>query len=123
VGQQLFEDQTPAEVTESTLCTSRFLTAEHGAKDGRDAVAKAQAEGFPPGTVIFLDIERTSTIAPPMVEYYLAWVEAVRADGWYRPGTYAHLSNAAALYAVAQMSLQRSGVSESMPYWIAGGSG
>lgn len=123
VGQQLFEGQVPAEITESTLCTSRFLTTERGGIDGRDAVARAAAEGFPPGTVIFLDIERTETIPTAMIDYYQAWIRAVMSDGRYRPGTYAHVGNSAALYSVAQTLLQRAGETESIPFWIAGGSG
>lgn len=123
VGQQQFEDQTPSTIDENTLCTSQFLTRERGGIDGRDAVAQATAEGFPAGTIIFLDIERVSRISPALIEYYEGWLEAVRRHGRYRPGTYAHLSNSAALYLIAQRYLQRSGVVESIPYWIAGGSG
>lgn len=123
VGQQQFEGQTPSEITESTVCTSQFLTRERGAIDGRDAVAKAAAEGFGPGTVIFLDIERVSNISPALIDYYQGWLEAVRTDGRYRAGTYAHVANAAALYLIAQRSLQAAGITESIPFWIAGGAG
>jgi hypothetical protein len=68
VGQQTFDGQTPAEITETTVCSSRLLTAERGAADGRDAVARMQAEGFPAGSVVFLDIERMESIRPEMVE-------------------------------------------------------
>src|SRR5690606_13546238 len=56
VGQQLFEGQTPAEIDETTLCSSQLLTAERGAVDARDAIALAQAEGFPTGSIVYLDI-------------------------------------------------------------------
>lgn len=123
VGQQVWEGQLPAEITPTTVCSSLLLTAERGEADGRDAVARMQAEGFPPGAVIFLDIERMSRVPPEMVAYYGAWLRAVVRDGRYRPGTYAHVANAAALYNVAQTELLRAGVTESIPFWIAGGQG
>jgi hypothetical protein len=123
VGQQLFEGHTPAEITETTLCSSLLLTAEQGESDGRDAIERTRAEGFPPGSVIFLDIERMDRIAPEMVEYYQAWLRTVIEDGTYRPGTYAHVANAAGLYNVAQSTLRTLGSTASIPFWIAGGTG
>jgi hypothetical protein len=123
VGQQVFEGETPAEITESTVCSSALLTADRGTADGNDAVARTRAEGFPPGSVVFLDIERVERIPPELITYYHAWLRAVLADGTYRPGTYAHSSNASGLYTVAQRVLQEVGISESIPFWIAGGEG
>jgi hypothetical protein len=123
VGQQTFDGQQPAEVTESTLCSSALLTAEQGRRDAMDAIAKTAAEGFPPGSVIYLDIERMERVTPAMVTYYQAWIRGVLSDGRYRPGTYAHVANAAALYNVAQTLQQQSGITASIPFWIAGGRG
>ncbi|MEX2569737.1 MAG: glycoside hydrolase domain-containing protein [Gemmatimonadota bacterium] len=123
VGQQTFDGEAPAEITESTVCSSLLLTPERGAIDGRDAVARTAAEGFPEGTVVFLDIERMERITPEMIDYYQAWIQEVIDDGRYRPGTYAHLSNAAGLYNVAQQLLEREQISESVPFWVAGGTG
>ncbi|MEX2583877.1 MAG: glycoside hydrolase domain-containing protein [Gemmatimonadota bacterium] len=119
VGQQTFEGEPPAELTESTLCSSILLTAERGEADGRDAVQRAAVEGFPAGTTIFLDIERMQNVAPAMISYYESWLRTVIADGRYRPGTYAHLSNAAALYTIAQRVV---GPDRQVPFWVAGGS-
>jgi hypothetical protein len=123
VGQQVFEGETPAEITETTLCTSQFLTADRGTIDGGDAVERAYGEGFPPGSIIFLDIERMSRIPPEMITYYQAWLQTVLDDGRYRPGTYVHVANAAGFYSVAQSLLQRRGIEESIPFWIAGSNG
>ncbi len=123
VGQQTFDGEPPAELNESTLCSSILLTAEQGTKDGDDAVQRAAAEGFPPGSIIFLDLERMASVSEPMVEYYRAWVRTVLADGRYRPGTYAHVSNAAALYTLAQRVLEEAGAAGSIPFWVAGGGG
>jgi hypothetical protein len=123
VGQQTFDGQTPAEITETTVCSSRLLTSERGVIDGRDAISRSQAEGFPPGSVIFLDVERMERIPPEMVDYYQSWLRTVVEDGRYRPGTYAHLANAAGLYTLAQTVLQQVGGESEIPFWIAGGSG
>jgi hypothetical protein len=123
VGQQTFDGQTPAEITESTVCSSLLLTAERGALDGRDAIARAQEEGFPAGSVIYLDVERMNRIDPRMVEYYQAWLRTVLADGRYRPGTYAHIANASGLFNIAENVMQQSGFGGSVPFWVAGGSG
>jgi hypothetical protein len=123
VGQQQFEGQTPAEITETTICSSRLLTAERGTIDGQDAIARTQSEGFPPGSVIFLDVERVDRLSPELIAYYQSWLRTVATDGRYRVGTYAHVANAAALYTVAQPVLQQAGITTGIPFWIAGGQG
>ncbi len=123
VGQQLFEGETPAEITESTVCSSALLTAERGVIDANDAIARTSAEGFPPGSIIYLDVERVSRIPPELITYYDAWLRTVLADGTFRPGTYAHIANASGLYTVAQRLLESQGMGDSIPFWIAGGSG
>jgi hypothetical protein len=123
VGQQTFDGQTPAEITETTVCSSLLLTAERGGIDGRDAIQKTEQEGFPRGSIIYLDVERMERVTPQMVEYYQAWMRTVVSDGRYRAGTYAHVANAAALYNIAQNVYQQAGLTESVPFWIAGGRG
>jgi hypothetical protein len=123
VGQQTFDGQTPAEITETTVCSSLLLTEERGAADGRDAVARMAAEGFAPGNVLFLNVERMERIPPEMVDYYRAWIRTVIEDGRFLPGTYAHLSNAAALHTQAERLYRELGVAGTPPFWIAGGSG
>ncbi len=123
VGQQTFEGETPAEITETTLCTSLFLTSERGEIDGRDAAGRAAAEGFEPGSIVFLDIERMDGVPSGMVDYFEAWIRAVVRDGRFRPGAYVHRTNASALYTVAQRALDQLGIDHSMPFWVAGGGG
>jgi hypothetical protein len=57
-------------------------------KDADAAVAAAQREGFPPGTIIFLDQEEGGRMLPEQAGYLLAWTEAVARTA-YRPGVYA----------------------------------
>ncbi len=61
--------------------------AELGRSDGQAAVASARVEGFPPRTIIFLDIEEGGRMLPEQKSYIYAWVEAVAAAG-FRAGVY-----------------------------------
>jgi hypothetical protein len=125
VGQQAFENQAVTDTLppERILCSRSLLTVEQGRADASDAVAKTAADGFPPGTVIFLDIEPMQQLPAEMMIYYQAWHDGVLADGRFRPGTYAHRSNASALYPMAQTSYLRAGRRETPPFWISGGPG
>jgi hypothetical protein len=123
VGQQTFDGQQPAEITESTVCSSLLLTTERGRLDGADAANKAAREGFPRGSIVYLDVERMERIPPGMVDYFQAWLRTVLADGRYTPGVYAHRANAAALYALAQRVFLDAGRTENVSFWVAGGQG
>jgi glycoside hydrolase-like protein len=56
-------------------------------QDAAAAVAAAQREGFPPGTIIFLDQEEGGRMLPEQAAYLLGWTEALTATG-YKPGVY-----------------------------------
>jgi Domain of unknown function (DUF1906) len=58
-----------------------------GPSDGAAAVRAARAEGFPPGSVIFLDQEEGGRMLPEQKRYVFAWADAVRRGG-FRPGVY-----------------------------------
>lgn len=58
-----------------------------GANDAKEAVRAARTEGFPLGTVIFLDQEEGGRMLPEQREYLHAWIDAVNASG-YRVGIY-----------------------------------
>ncbi|MGC2211377.1 MAG: glycoside hydrolase domain-containing protein [Candidatus Korobacteraceae bacterium] len=58
-----------------------------GPSDGTTAVRSALAEGFPRGSVIFLDQEQGGRMLPEQKRYVFAWAEAVRRAG-FRPGIY-----------------------------------
>jgi hypothetical protein len=107
--------------TQAVSCSRTLLTAAQGRAEARDAVEKMAGQGFPAGSVIFLDVERMDRIPPEMYTYYRAWVEGVLDDGRYVPGTYAHRFNAPDLFEVARAAFQRAGRPQQPPYWIAGG--
>src|SRR5262249_10975775 len=58
-----------------------------GRKDGESAVRIADAEGFPTGSIIFLDTEEGGRLLPEQRAYLHAWVDAVNRGG-HRAGVY-----------------------------------
>jgi hypothetical protein len=60
---------------------------ELGAADGEAAVASAKREGFPAGTIIFLDQEEGGRLLDAQKAYLFAWMDAVNAGG-FRTGVY-----------------------------------
>lgn len=58
-----------------------------GANDARDAATIARREGFPPGTVIFVDEEEGGSMYDEQMAYLLAWFDGVAAQG-FRVGIY-----------------------------------
>jgi hypothetical protein len=107
----------------SDRCSASFVGAAQGQLDARDAIAKTQREGFPHGSVIFLDVEHMDVIPPAMRDYYRAWTRMVLTDGRYRPGIYAHTKNASTIYDDVSDVYDAAGVDADPPFWIAGASG
>jgi hypothetical protein len=58
-----------------------------GKSDAQAATVTAQGEGFPLGTIIFLDQEQGGRMLPEQKAYIYAWVDAVTAAG-FRAGIY-----------------------------------
>jgi hypothetical protein len=104
-------------------CSRTLLTTAQGTAEAVDAVSKTANQGFPNGTIIFLDVERMETIPASMQAYYRAWIRGVLADGRFQPGVYAHRFNAAALYTAAREVYAAAGRPGAPEFWIAGGSG
>lgn len=124
VGQQAFEgDTTTAAPAGPIICSRTLLSAEQGRTDAADAIQRAQAEGFAPGTIVYLDVELMRQIPQQMVAYYQAWIRELLRDGRYVPGTYAHRNNSSALYSLAEAAFREAGRTDTPPFWIAGGAG
>lgn len=102
-------------------CNAQLVNATRGALEARDAIERTAQEGFPRGTVIFLDIERMHATPQKMREYYRAWTSHVLADGRYLPGFYAHNRNASVIYGDVKAEYVKAGLSQEPPFWIAGG--
>jgi hypothetical protein len=58
-----------------------------GTSDARDAARTARREGFPAGTIIFVDQEEGGSMTEPQMAYLLAWFDGVTLTG-FRPGIY-----------------------------------
>src|SRR6478672_7398137 len=58
-----------------------------GGSDAHAAVASARREGFPAGTIIFLDQEEGGRMLPAQKAYIYAWADGVAAAG-FRAGIY-----------------------------------
>lgn len=61
--------------------------ANPGASDGAAAALAAKDEGFPGGSVIFLDQEEGGRMLDEQKQYVFAWADAVKQAG-FRPGVY-----------------------------------
>ena len=58
-----------------------------GQADGKSAAGSATHEGFPPHTIIFLDLEEGGRMLPEQKAYIYSWVDGVTAAG-FRAGVY-----------------------------------
>jgi hypothetical protein len=127
VGQQTW-GRVPSNLSASQLarlekrgvtCNADYLDAARGTAEGVDAIRKTAAEGFPKGTVIFLDIERMERMPARMRDYYRAWVATVLKDGTYRPGIYVHKHNAQDVWSDVKSQFVAAGIQEEPRFWIA----
>jgi hypothetical protein len=127
VGQQTWNRRlrtlTPSQLAtqkrRGATCNADFISASRGVEDAHDAVRRAELEGFPKGTVIFLDIERMERMPERMRDYYKAWTQTVLRDGRYRAGIYVHSHNAPTVYADVKEVFRELGVKEEPRFWVA----
>ena len=110
----------PVATSDDGHCSASFVNTTQGGIDARDAIATTAREGFPRGTVVFLDVEYMDALPQRMRDYYRAWTREVLADGRYRPGIYAHTSNAGMVYDDVSEEYDSAGVDGDPPFWIAG---
>jgi hypothetical protein len=104
-------------------CAAGRINAAQGTAEADDAIARTVAEGFPVGTVIYLDIERVEIMPERYQEYYKAWTDRVLADGRFHVGAYVHTHNANVVFADMKEVFAKHGVTEDPHMWIAKGSG
>jgi hypothetical protein len=99
-------------------CSAANLVGGRGGTDADDAMARAAGEGFPAGSVIYLDVERVQTVSPQLVAYAREWAQRVLAGGRYLPGLYVHRLNAAPLADAMRAAWAGAGRSEAVPVWV-----
>ncbi len=89
-----------------------------GKMDAVNAVSSAQREGFPPGTIIFLDLEQGGRMLPEQKAYIYTWVDAIVAAG-FRAGVYCSgmRSNDGQNVVTAEDIRQTAG-SRQIAYWV-----
>jgi hypothetical protein len=121
VGQQIWP-KNRGRARAGSNCSTSFVSAARGRRDGADAIRRTEREGFPRGSVIFLDIEHMEVVPKVMRDYYRAWTKTVLADGRYRPGYYVHERNAATVHADITATLTELGEPFEPPFWLAGNS-
>ncbi len=110
-------------VQRGSSCATQLVSGSRGMIDAADAINQAASEGFPRGTVIFLDIERMDKVPSRMRDYYLAWTKRVLTDGRYKPGYYVHDHNATRVYTDIAGLYVNAGLREAPPFWVASGRG
>jgi hypothetical protein len=87
--------------------------APSGHQLGADALAKMQSEGFPAGSVVYLDVEPMDQIPANMLDYVNAWLSEFAGKA-YLPGVYCHKKNAAQLKAATAQTVAN------FPFWVSG---
>jgi hypothetical protein len=90
-----------------------------GKSDAADAVAAARREGFPAGTIIFLDQEQGGRMLPEQKAYIYSWVDGVIAAG-FRAGVYCSGIPAKDDENVVTAEDIRQSAADSIPYAVAG---
>jgi hypothetical protein len=115
--------QAPAAPSAPPACSASLLSAARGGTAAAAAAAKTAAEGFPAGTVVYLDVERVNAVSPALQEYVRGWVDGMLADGRYLPGIYCHRLNADALHDAAKAVYAARGRAAEPPFWIASSAG
>lgn len=130
VGQQTWSEHKPmtkaqrqAALRNGASCLPDYVSGPRGRTEADDAITRTAAEGFPAGTVIYLDIERMQVVPQKMRAYYREWAQRVLEDGRYVPGVYAHTHNADLVYRDLRGIYSSHGIDADPPFWVAGGRG
>lgn len=111
--------QADTAAVEQPQCSSAHLTPERAATHADEAVRAASEDGFPIGTVIFLDVERVDDVSPELLTYVRSWVARMLEAESYTPGIYTHDVNVEALYPMVAEEFVRAGRSGRPPLWVA----
>ena len=75
-------------------CGSTHLSHAKGLEHGADTIAKCRGEGFPAGTIVFLDVESfDGSMSADMQLYYRGWVSAILDSHDVKVGTYCAKKN------------------------------
>ena len=92
-----------------------------GQTDAQMAVASARREGFPSGTIIFLDQEEGGRMLPAQKAYIYAWVDAVAGAG-FRDGIYCSgiaADEGGGVSIVTAEDIRQNSGGRTIVYWVA----
>ena len=104
---------------QQTGCGSNSLSRAQGETDGADTIAKCNAEGFPPGTIVYIDVEHfDGNMSQAMSDYYRGWLSAILKSGTLQPGTYVARANVQSVLAAAQAEYAAQGVAGAPSLWV-----
>ena len=95
--------------------------AKVGKADATTALEAARREGFPAGTVIFLDIEEGGRMLPEQKAYIYAWADGINAGG-FRAGVYCSgitASEGHGVTVVTANDLRDYAEGRAIIYWVA----
>lgn len=88
-----------------------------GKADAIQAVSTARREGFPSGTIIFLDQEQGGRMLPEQKAYIFSWVDGIAAAG-FRAGIYCSGQvSPDEQHAVTAVDIRQSAGSREITYW------
>ncbi|MGA2852424.1 MAG: glycoside hydrolase domain-containing protein [Terracidiphilus sp.] len=95
-------------------CGNNVLTQAQGLNDAIDATGRTEAEGFPAGTYIYLDLEGGDPFGPDFADYLSGWIPQIVNSG-YGVGFYCSylLANDVQNFAATQGA-------PATRFWIAG---
>ena len=79
---------------------SHNVNKAQGTSDGVDAVSLLHTAGFPPNSLVFLDLENGMPFPQQQKDYVAAWAKAIAEDGAFKPGVYCSHNLADAVHAV-----------------------
>ena len=92
-----------------------------GRSDAASATTAGQKEGFPAGTVIFLDQEEGGRLLPEQKEYLYAWIDGVNSAN-FRAGVYCSgipFREGGGTNVVTAQDIRENAGARSILYWIA----
>jgi hypothetical protein len=92
-----------------------------GRADAQEAAASAQREGFPAGTLIFIDQEEGGRMLPEQKSYLYAWVDGITAAGFHA-GIYCSgipAQEGKGVTVVTAEDIRQNAGGRKIAYWIA----
>ena len=111
----IFNGRTDAEIKASGNATKL------GTSDATSAISSARREGFPAGTIIFLDQEEGGRLLPEQQDYLHAWIDGAVSAG-FRAGVYCSgvvFKEAAGTSVITAENIRENAGGRKLTYWVS----